>query len=80
LAVRSALLCVGLAYFVIGVIVPIVALASQGGSAQLERRRCDRRDRRRRTRRARRRLHHLRVSAGGLPSCVMPIVFGGALS
>ena len=62
-----ALLCVGAAYFLIGVIVPVVALSSQGE------------------------LRNFNASgtigavfiifafrAGGLPTYVMPIVFGGA--
>lgn len=75
-----ALLCVGLAYFVIGVIVPVVALASQGelklqgfsanGSAMAT---------------AAGALGAIGAAciiwafkSGGVPNYVMPLVFGGA--
>ncbi len=75
-----ALLCVGIAYFVIGVIVPVIALASQGelrlqgftayGSA---------------TATAAGALGAIGAAciiwafkSGGIPTYVMPLVFGGA--
>src|SRR5206468_5981547 len=74
----KALLCVGVAYFLIGVIVPVVALGSQGGLGNF-------------TRQglvlatasgavgaigAARIIYAFRF--GGLPLYVMPLVFGGA--
>jgi len=74
----KALLCVGVAYFLIGVIVPVVALGSQGGLGNF----------------ARQGLVLATASGalgaigaaciiyafrfGGLPLYVMPLVFGGA--
>jgi hypothetical protein len=74
----KALLCVGVAYFLIGVLVPVGALSAQGGLSQLQQRGLIDRDDRRRARRDRRRVHHLRLPFGGLPLYVMPLVFGGA--
>ena len=37
----KALLCVGVAYFLIGVLAPVSTLAAQGALGQLQQRRCD---------------------------------------
>ena len=57
-----ALLCVGVAYFLVGVVVPVITLFAQGqGLRGFNRRRHHRGDRRRHARRARRGVHHLLV-------------------
>ena len=56
-----ALLCVGVAYFLIGVLVPAGVLSSQGEMRNFNADRDDDGDLCRRARRDRRGLHHLRV-------------------
>ena len=57
-----ALLCVGVAYFLVGVVVPVITLFAQGqGLRGFTAAGTTRGDRRRHARRARRRLHHLLV-------------------
>ena len=57
-----ALLCVGVAYFLVGVVVPVITLFAQGqGLRGFNSRRDDGGDRRRHARRARRGVHHLLV-------------------
>ena len=74
----KALLCVGVAYFLIGVLLPVVALGSQGAAVGFQHGR----------------PHHATIAGalgavgaaciiwafknGGLPLYVMPLVFGGA--
>ena len=57
----KALLCVGIAYFLIGVLVPVATLSSQGALSGFNTERDDPRHRRRRARRGRRGVHHLCV-------------------
>ena len=74
----KALLCVGVAYFLIGVIVPVVGLSSQNSLSEFDTARADHGHHGRRAGRHRRRVHHLAFRTGGLPIYVMPLVFGGA--
>jgi hypothetical protein len=55
------LLCVGVAYFLIGVIVPVAALSAQGSLSNFNTNGLIAADHRRRARRRGRRLHHLGV-------------------
>ena len=57
----KALLCVGVAYFLIGVIIPVLALSAQGNLSGFNAGGLDHGDRRRSARRRRRRVHHLGV-------------------
>ena len=74
----KALLCVGAAYFMIGVVVPIAALSSQGALSQFDRTGLI-------TATAAGALGAIGAAciiwafrSGGLPVYVMPLVFGGA--
>ena len=74
----KALLCVGVAYFLVGVLVPVVALSSQGSLAGAT---APARPRRR----SPARLGAIGAACiiwsfrnGGIPLYVMPLVFGGA--
>ena len=62
----KALLCVGVAYFLIGVLVPVGDAVGAGGPVELQQHRPHDRDDRGRARRGGRRLHHLciQVRAG----------------
>ena len=77
LETRCARCCVGVAYFLIGVLVP-VALIAQGQDSAVSTRRHDRGDRRRRARRAGAVCIIFSFRTGGTPTYVMPFVFGGA--
>ena len=74
----KALLCVGVAYFLIGVLIPVATLASQGNLSGFNSDRSDGGDDRRRARRHRRGCIIWAFRTGGLPVYVMPLVFGGA--
>ena len=75
----KALLCVGVAYFLIGVLVPVADARVAGPARRLQpRRQRDRHDRRRRSARSARVCIILAFRAGGSPLIVMPLVFGGA--
>ena len=58
----KALLCVGVAYFLIGILVPVAALGSQGQLNKFDSNGSDYRNDRRRTWGDRCRLHHLGIS------------------
>ena len=74
-----ALLCVGVAYFLIGVLVPVVALDVAGRAAQLQRRPGPRpRPSPARSARSAPCSSSSRSAPAALPTYVMPIVFGGA--
>ena len=74
-----ALLCVGVAYFLIGVLVPVLMLAAQGQLGGFNLAGSVDRDHRGRARRARRAsASSWRSAPAGCRPIVMPLVFGGA--
>ncbi len=75
----KALLCVGVAYFLIGVLLPVGGLELAGPALRFRHGRPDHRDDRRRARRRRAQSASSgRSGPAGLPIYVMPLVFGGA--
>ena len=74
----KAMLCVGVAYFLIAVLVPVGGAGVPGRAAQLQHDRDAHRDPGRRARRARRGLHHLCVSQRRHAVHRDAAVFGGA--
>ncbi len=74
----KALLCVGAAYFLIGVLLPVVALSSQGQLSDFRNPGADQRDGRGALGAAGAACIIWAFRTGGLPVYVMPLVFGGA--